>query len=113
MKVSISLPQMARSPACASAWQRSLRLWTASFPTCTAPRLSTHTKRFQIAGRIDMNKVQGQNLSIDKEVGIPIGGRTLKGNLEISDFAGGGRVFSHGSGKRQHHLAHLDARQVL
>src|SRR6267143_6784756 len=102
MQVSISLPQMARSPACASAWQRSLRLWTASFPTCTAPILSTHTKRFQIAGRIDMNKVQGQNPTIDKEVGIPIGGRILYGNLAVPDSARGVVLFAHGSGSSRY-----------
>src|SRR5947199_6000710 len=113
MKVSILLPQMARSPACASAWQRSLRPWTASSQTCTAPRLSTHTKRFQIAARIGMNKVQGQNVTTDKEVRIPIGGRILQGNLAVPDSARGVVLFAHGSGSSRHSPRNRYVAQVL
>src|SRR5438270_11418818 len=113
MNVSMSLPQMARSPASAAARQQTLRLLTASLPTCTAPILSTHTKRFQIAGGIDMNKVQGQNSTIDKEVVIPIGGRILHGNLAVPDSARGVVLFAHGSVSSRYCPRHRYVAQVL
>src|ERR1700716_2820837 len=49
-----------------------------------------------------MRKVQGQNPTTDKEVGIPIGGRILQGNLAVPSSARGVVLFAHGSGSSRH-----------
>jgi putative phosphoribosyl transferase len=49
-----------------------------------------------------MNKVQGQNPTTEKEVGIPIGGKILQGNLAVPDSARGVVLFAHGSGSSRH-----------
>src|SRR5437588_13094797 len=60
-----------------------------------------------------MNKVQGQNSTIDKEVGIPIGGRILHGNLAVPDSARGVVLFAHGSGSSRHSPRNREVASVL
>ena len=60
-----------------------------------------------------MKNVRGQHPTTDKEVGIPIGGRILRGNLAVPDSARGVVLFAHGSGSSRHSPRNQYVAQVL